>query len=117
MFRRSVLLDAGGYLETKETLRCEDYELFMRLHCMGQHGSNLKEVLFFYREDREWYDKRTFAKRIAELKIRYRGFKAMGILNIKNMIYVVKPVAMLLLPKALRVSIRRKRAGETKSDL
>lgn len=108
MFRRSVLKDAGGYLETKDTRRCEDYELFMRLHCMGRHGQNLGGRLFCYREDREWYDKRTFSQRIAEMKIRYRGFKSMGILNIKNMIYVVKPVVMLVLPRSLRRALRKK---------
>lgn len=108
MFRRSVFEDAGGYLEIKDTRRCEDYELFMRLHCMGHYGQNLGGKLFRYREDRNWYDKRTFVQRIAEMKIRYRGFKAMGILNIKNLIYVVKPVVMIILPKSLRAAIRRR---------
>lgn len=109
MFRREVLKEAGGYLETKATRRCEDYELFMRLYCMGHHGHNMQERLFFYREDRNRYDKRTFAQRVAEMKIRYRGFKAMGILNSKNLIYVVKPVVMLVLPERLRLAIRKKR--------
>ena len=108
MFRRSVLKDAGGYLETKDTRRCEDYELFMRLYCMGYHGRNLGGRLFCYREDREWYDKRTFSQRIAEMKIRYRGFKAMGILSIRNLIYVGKPVVMVVLPRSLRRILRRK---------
>ena len=110
MFRREVLKEAGGYLETKDTRRCEDYELFMRLHCMGHHGCNLTEPLFFYRENRERYDKRNFVQRVAEMKIRYRGFKAMGILNIRTLIYVIKPVVMLLLPERLRMAVRGKRA-------
>lgn len=109
MFRSSVLKEAGGYLVTKDTRRCEDYELFMRLHCMGHHGHNMQELLFSYREDRQRYDKRTFLQRVAEMKIRYRGFKTMGILNIKTMLYVVKPVVMVLLPDRLRTMIRNRR--------
>lgn len=109
MFRSNVLKEAGGYLEAKETRRCEDYELFMRLYCMGHHGYNMQEVLFSYREDRERYDKRTWKQRVAEMKIRYRGFKAMGILNSKNLIYVVKPVVMVVIPDGLRTVIRKKR--------
>lgn len=106
MFRNSILKEAGGYLETKDTRRCEDYELFMRLYCMGYQGHNMQELLFSYREDRQRYDKRTFMQRIAEMKIRYRGFKAMGILDIRTLIYVVKPVVMVVLPGGLRAKFR-----------
>lgn len=109
MFRRELLMNAGGYLVTKDTRRCEDYELFMRLYCMGQYGYNIPENLFYYRENRLKYDKRNFAMRISEMKIRYRGFRAMGILNIGTMIYVVKPVLLAVLPKSLRSRIRRRR--------
>ena len=108
MFRSSVLKNVGGYLETKDTRRCEDYELFMRLHSMGYMGYNMEQALLCYRESRDWYDKRTIAQRIAEMKIRYRGFKTMGILSIKNWIYVVKPVVMIVLPKKMRRELRRK---------
>ena len=39
-------------------MRCEDYELFMRLHEQGYKGYNLQENLLKYREDREGYKKR-----------------------------------------------------------
>ena len=32
--------------------RCEDYEIFMRLHGMGCYGYNLQKELFCYREER-----------------------------------------------------------------
>lgn len=108
MFRKSVLMEIGGYLESEDTRRCEDYELFMRLYCEGQYGCNIEGNLFFYREDRDWYDKRKLHQRIAETKIRYRGFRKMGIVSLKNMIYVVKPVVMMLIPKMIRKCIRNK---------
>ncbi len=108
MFRREVLEAAGGYLVTKDTRRCEDYELFMRLYNMGFHGSNMQVNLFSYRENRRNYDKRTMLMRIAEMKIRYHGFRSMGILNGKNMIYVVKPVLLFFLPNGIKKIIRMK---------
>lgn len=115
LFRKNVLEAACGYLETKDTRRCEDYELFMRLYCMGYHGCNIDGKLFAYREDRKWYDKRKLRQRVAEAKIRYRGFKNMGILHPKNMVYVIKPIVLMAVPGAVCRYIRGKRitvAGE-----
>lgn len=108
MFRTRVLSDVGGYLETDETRRCEDYELFMRLCCKGHYGYNIQENLLAYREDRERFDKRNFRQRMAEVRIRYRGFKAMGMLNLSGMVYAVKPVVSLVIPGRLRRWIRKK---------
>lgn len=115
MFRKSVLEQVGGYQVSKDTLRCEDYELFMRLYCMGQYGCNLQQPLFFYREDRKWYDKRTWKQRVAEVKIRYRGFRKMGILKWSTLVYVGKPVGMLVIPKGIRKRIRNRKIKNVKS--
>lgn len=108
MFRTRVLSDVGGYLESEETRRCEDYELFMRLYCKGHYGYNIQERLLAYREDRGHFDKRTFQQRMAEVRIRRQGFKAMGILDLKGMVYAVKPVVSLVIPGRLRRWIRKK---------
>ena len=113
MFRKEVLSEAGGYLDSEDTRRCEDYELFMRLYCLGKYGCNIDGDLFFYREDRDWYDKRKLRQRIAESKIRYCGFRKMGLLSLKNMIYVGKPVLMMLIPKIIRKRIRNKKVKMT----
>lgn len=116
MFRKNRLKEVGGYLEAKETRRCEDYELFMRLYSKGFYGYNLEEALFFYHESRAHYDKRNFTQRIAEMKIRYRGFQAMGVLNMKTILYVLKPVVMLFLPEKIRNTIRNKNRKYTKYE-
>ena len=117
MFRKNVLEQVGGYQVSKDTLRCEDYELFMRLYCKKQYGCNLQQLLFFYRESRDWYDKRTLKQRIAEMKIRYRGFREMGILNWTTFIYVGKPMGILFIPKWVRKRIRNRKAKEGILDL
>ena len=110
MFRKSALEEIGGYRVSKDTLRCEDYELFMRLYCNGMYGYNIQQPLFFYRENRDWYDKRTWRQRIAEMKIRYQGFRKMGILHWNTLIYVVKPVGMMMIPKGVRKRIRNRKS-------
>ena len=115
MFRKSALEEVGGYRVSKDTLRCEDYELFMRLYCKGVYGCNIEEPLFYYREDRDWYDKRNIRQRIAEMKIRYRGFRAMGMLHWNTLIYVVKPIGMLVIPKGIRKRIRNRKMNSVEN--
>ncbi len=112
MFRKKVLEEANGYQVSKDTLRCEDYELFMRLYCMGQYGCNIKQTLFSYRENRDWYDKRTIKQRVAEMNIRYQGFQRMGILHWNTLIYVGKPIGMLVIPKWIRKKLRNEKKKE-----
>ena len=69
-------LQQNGYRVSKLTRRCEDYELFMRLHSQGFKGYNLQENLFLYREEKESYKKRKIRFRVYEMMIRYQGFKS-----------------------------------------
>lgn len=102
MFRKEILQETGGYPTSELTRRCEDYELFMRLHRAGYHGYNLQEPLVQYREDGNTYKKRTLQSRIREMKIRYRGFKQLGILHPDTAAYVIRPLAAgALSPTAL----------------
>lgn len=93
MFRKDVLRKVNGYPISEETRRCEDYELFMRLHKTGYQGYNIQEPLLQYREDENTYKKRTIQSRVQEMKIRYRGFKQLGILRPDTVAYVVRPLA------------------------
>ena len=97
MFRKDVLVQNGGYPEKGG--RAEDYLLFMDLHSKGFRGYNLQKVLFEYREDRNSYRRRNFSSWICEIKIRFEGFKKLGILNLKTIFYVIKPFAVGLIPK------------------
>ena len=107
MFRAMLFDENNGYLSTQETLRCEDYELFMNLIQRGQKGYNLQETLFKYRETRESYHKRTMHFRINEAKSRYRNYKRMGKLFPVGWIYVLRPVAACLIPPKVLEIIKR----------
>lgn len=93
MFQKEILQETGGYSAAELTRRCEDYELFMRLHKAGYQGYNMQESLIQYREDGNTYKKRTIQSRIREMQVRYRGFKQLGILHSDTAAYVVRPLA------------------------
>lgn len=116
VFRKEVLTGAGGYKVSEETKRCEDYELFMRLHRLGYRGCNLQMPLLQYREDIEAYRKRKYKYFIREAKIRYKGFRALGILKLKTWPYVVKPLAVGLVPLKLTQYIKKKKKGSYISE-
>lgn len=108
MYRAEIFNSEQNYAVSKETLRCEDYEIFMRLSKAGLKGANLQEYLFCYREDMESYGKRTIQNRMNEARCRYRNFKSLGILFPRGWIYILRPVAACLAPNRLLAWIKRR---------
>ena len=104
--RRSVLEEAGDYQTGRDTWRCEDYELFMRLWRAGCLGCNLQRELLYYREDRNAYRKRRWRYRLDETKLRYRSFKEMKLLLPFGWCYALRPVAAGIVPPALILGIK-----------
>lgn len=101
IIRKGVLQEMNGYRTDKEAVRCEDYDLFMRLYAKGMKGCNLQEPLLKFREDANTYKRRKFTYRINEAKVRCRGFRRLGLMPV-GVIYVIKPLLMgLISPKAL----------------
>lgn len=92
IFKKRCLQTVGGYRVSKETRRGQDYDLFMRLYAAGYHGRNIKNVLYGYRVDKNTIGRRKLEYRIDECKIRYKGFKSLGLLP-RGLPYVVKPIA------------------------
>lgn len=107
LFRKEVFETYGGYKVSNITRRGEDYELFMRLHSLGCKGYNLADTRIEYREDRCSYDRRKYKYRVDEVRIRIQGFQALGILNAKAFLYVIKPVVVGLIPNYIVYRIRR----------
>lgn len=109
MFRREILEKNNGYIPAEVTRRCEDYELFMRLHIRGSRGYNLQENLIEYHESEDSYRKRLLKYRLNEMWIRYRGFRRMGILTPATVPFVVRPLAGGAVPAAFMKYISRHR--------
>ena len=107
MIRRSIFEKHSAYRSSKETWRCEDYELFMRLAKMGHRGHNIQEELFCYREDRVSYKKRKMKYRIDEMRLRYNNFSELGILYPIGWIYVIKPVVAGCVPSCMILGAKK----------
>ena len=101
-------MHSGGYNASPAFLQCEDYELFMRLHSAGGRGYNFQQPLLQYWEDGQSYKKRTYRRRIREMRTRYRGFRQLGLLNAGSFPYVLKPLLAGAVPPAVRRRVRRR---------
>ena len=111
MYRASIFDTNEGYLVSKETLRCEDYEIFMRFREAGLKGANLQEYLFCYREDQNSYHKRSIRHRWNETKCRYRNFRALGVLFPTGWIFVMRPMVACLVPTKLLAWHKRRESA------
>ncbi|MBN1242899.1 MAG: glycosyltransferase family 2 protein [Spirochaetales bacterium] len=106
VFRSAALAAVGGYDADPAIGRSEDYDLFMRLHAAGLPGANLPEKLLEYREEIESYRKRKFRYALTEARVRWRGFKRLGLMPV-GLLYVIKPIVVGLFPKHLYKNIRK----------
>ena len=100
MYRKQALASSGKYRVAEETRRAEDYDLFMRMYTKGFRAANIQECLLFYREDKESYKRRKYRYRIDEAKVRYKGYKQLGLMP-NGYIYVLKPLIVGLIPNKL----------------
>ena len=108
MIRPEALKKAGGYRVAKETRRCEDYDLFMRMYAMGYRGYNLQEKLYQYRIINNPNQKyRPMKYRLDEAKVRWIGYQKMGMLLI-GLPYIFKPILIGLIPKRIFAKIRKR---------
>ncbi len=107
VFRAEIFDHHRGYLAKEETLRCEDFEIFMHLMRRGLKGYNLQEPLFKYRETKDSYRKRTPKHRINEAKMRYQNYKKMGELFPIGWLFVLRPLVACIVPPFLIVLLKR----------
>lgn len=105
--RKSAYEKVGGYRISKETRRCEDYDLFMRMYSVGLKGYNIQENLYLYKVVLDTHNKyRPMKYRIDEAVVRYKGFREMGIL-LKGLPYILKPILISLIPARLFTSMKK----------
>ena len=112
LFRREVLEVVGGYCEETRCLGCEDYDLLLRLYERGLVGANIQEPLFTYTLPPLGSKKLTMALRWNEVRTRYVRFKSLGLLP-GALPYVVKPVAVGLIPEHALEKLKRIQSEKT----
>lgn len=101
MCRTEALKKVNGYRDIPQTLRVEDYDLFMRMFAKGSKIYNFQEPIFNYREDVDGAKKKKYKYRFNEMWVRYNGFKELKILNLKTFPFVLKPLIAGLIPQKL----------------
>ncbi len=115
LFRREALNAVGGYATGKETLRCEDYDLVMRLYAKNIKGYNMQECYLDYYENPDDRKNHNLRTRLDEVKVKLRGSKLMKT-GITGRLYAFKPLMLLLLPRRLYIRLRKKRWEERTGD-
>lgn len=108
VFRRSAIEEVGGYSRSRWVILCEDYDLLLRMYQKGLYGYNLQESLFSYQISPEDYKKRKYRHRVNEAVTRFCRFRALGMLP-KGFPYVIKPLAVGLLPHRLLQVLKKGR--------
>lgn len=106
MMYKDDLLKVGGYRVSKETRRCEDYDLFMRMYASDIIGYNIQEKLYQYRIVRSDKKYRAMEYRIDEAIVRFKGYRALGILLI-GLPYIIKPILIGLLSQRILNSLKK----------
>lgn len=91
MFKKECIAAVNGYRVSQETRRGQDYDMFMRMYAAGYRGVNVDKVLYGFRVDADNIRRRTWDARKCEMKIRYKGFKALKMMP-WAFPFVIKPI-------------------------
>lgn len=108
MIRKNAMDLVNGYRNIKTTQRCEDYDLWLRLYANNIKGFNIQDVLFYYYEGQDSYNKRKYKYRVNEAITRFQGYKNLNLYPI-GILFVFKPLFLGLLPRDFKKYIYKKR--------
>lgn len=109
MIRKKIYDSVNGYRIAKETRKCEDFDLFMRIYAEGICGYNLQEKLYKYRLINDSQKKyRTMEYRIDEAIVRYKGYRKLK-LGMISIPYVIKPIIIGIIPQKILYKIKKNR--------
>ena len=106
MFRKKALKSINNYRVAYETIRAEDYDLYIRLYANNFIGYNIPQKLFVYHVSDASMKKRKYKFRIYESIVRAKGFKLLKISFIKSVPYIIKPLIVGLIPKKILKKIQ-----------
>lgn len=87
----------NGYTVSERTKRAQDYDLWFRFYHESFSGDNLREALYFVREDPAAIRRRTFSVRYNAFKTTIYGFK---LLNYPKW-WLARPFLVMILKSAI----------------
>ena len=100
MIRTESIKAVGGYSESMNYKRVEDYDLWVRMYKAGYIGYNIQEPLYSMRDDRNALSRRTFESRKNEARVVKNVYKWFNMPK-KNMIRVIIPIIKWLVPNCV----------------
>lgn len=107
MIRTQVMKDVGGYTDTKQTIRIEDYYLWYKIYKAGYKGYNLQEHLYKMRDDKDAMARRTFKSRWNGFIVKRHVMKDLGIRNAT--FYALPNLIKAFIPAFIMKIIRKKK--------
>lgn len=117
MFRTEALKRSNGYRVCKETMRAEDYDLYMRMYALGMKGYNIQKPLYVYfisQSQNKKYGQFKYSWYTA--KVRAYGYKQMNLPFLKCVPYIMKPIVMGLLPNKMIYELRTQKLRKRKYE-
>ena len=100
MMRTSVMKELGGYSESKNCERVEDYDLWVRLYAAGYKGYNIQETLYAMRDDRNAIKRRSLRNRLNESCLKMRAGNLLDH-RMTGYVYAVVPILKALVPSSI----------------
>lgn len=110
MVTKDAINHVGGYSVSPKLLRVEDYHLWYKLYLAGYRGVNFEEPLYKCRDDRDAVSRRKLTYRLNECYVKWLIFRDFH-LPLSNIVYVVRPLLVGLLPRFLYTLLHRIRVG------
>lgn len=106
MMRADALRKVGGYSNSPEVERIEDYDLWVRMYAEGYKAYNIQEPLYSMREGRDAIKRKKFKFRVTEYKLRKRVCKQFG-LGFKSKLIAFKPIIIGLMPQFVYSAVHK----------
>ena len=108
LIKKEVMDALGGYSTKPYTKQVEDYNLWFRFFQKGYRGYNLEEALYYVREDRNAYKRKSYKRRLNEIRVMVEGCKNLK-LPFKYYLMVIKPIIASIVPSKLLMTYHRKK--------
>ena len=108
LIKKEVIDTLEGYSSKAYTKQVEDYNLWFRFFEKGYRGYNLEEPLYYVREDRNAYKRKSFKRRFNEMRVMIEGCRNLK-LPFKYYLMGIKPVIAALIPSKLLMMYHRKK--------
>lgn len=108
LVRKEAYDNVGGYSLDSNTLRVEDYDLWVKMLAEGYKGYNLDEPLYKMRDDRNAYRRRKYIYRINEAFVKIKAFKLLRP-PFYSIIYIFRPLLVGLLPSFIYKFLHKKK--------